>query len=187
MSFRWSFSSLLLEKASLVSSTLRILFSKARKMLSTVSSKRLVGNWRNFLFLLSSPSGYWDPSSINSPKNQLYPLDSSLDKRIKRAKLRKESQEKAPEVLLKVLDEALKHCPLVSTILLASWFSFSSLIQQRTTRGLSVVGRLKNTPKIYYSLGGKALSLSSVAIFSKDFCPLLNSQSHSYGIWIKNS
>jgi len=121
-------------------------------------------------------------SSSHCQKNQLYPLDSSLDKRSKRAKLRKESQEKAPEVLLKVLDEALKHCPLVSTILLASWFSFSSLIQQRTTRGLSVVGRLKNTPKIYYSLGGKALSLSSVAVFSKDFCPLLNSQSHSYGI-----
>jgi hypothetical protein len=65
-------------------------------------------------------------------ENQLYPMDSSLNKRSKRAKLQKESQEKAPEVFLKLLDEALKYCPLVSTILLDSWFSFPSLIKQGT-------------------------------------------------------
>jgi len=100
--------------------------------------------------------------SSHCQKNQLCPMDSSLDKRSKRAKLRKESQEKAPEVLLQLLDEALKYCPLVSTILFDSWFSFPALIKQCTTRGLSVVGMLKNTPKIYYSFGGKALSLPSL-------------------------
>ena len=56
-------------------------------------------------------------SSSHCQKNQLCPLDSSLDKRSKRAKLRKESQEKSSDVLLKLLNEALKYYPLVSTIL----------------------------------------------------------------------
>ena len=38
--------------------------------------------------------------SSHHQKNQLYPMDASVDGRSKRARLRKESQEKAPEVLL---------------------------------------------------------------------------------------
>ena len=89
-------------------------------------------------------------------------MDASVDWRSKRAHLRKESQEKAPEVLLNLLDDALKHCPLVSTILFDRWFSFPTLIRKCATRGLSVVCMLKNTPKIYYSFGGKARVLSSL-------------------------
>jgi len=65
-------------------------------------------------------------------------------------------------VLLKLLDGALKHCSLVHTILFESWFSFPTLIRKCAARGLSVVCLLKNTPKIYYSCGGKPLSLSSL-------------------------
>jgi len=72
--------------------------------------------------LMVIPSSLWlfHRSRSHCQKNQLYPMNSSLDKRSKRAKLRKESQEKAPQVLLKLLDEALKYCPLVSTILFDS-------------------------------------------------------------------
>jgi len=100
--------------------------------------------------------------SSHQKENQLYPMDSSVDKRSSRARLRKESREKAPDVLLKLLDGALKHCPLVSTILFDSWFRFPTLIRKCAARGLSVVCMLKNTPKIYYSFGGKALSLLSL-------------------------
>ena len=100
--------------------------------------------------------------SSHRQENQLCPMDTSVDGRSRRAQIRKESQEKAPEVLLKLLDGALKHCPLVSTILFDSWFSFPTLIKQCTRRGLTVVCMLKNTPKIYYSFGGKALSLASL-------------------------
>jgi hypothetical protein len=100
--------------------------------------------------------------SSHHHKNQLYPMDPSIDRRSLRARIRKESQEKAPEVLLKLLDGALKCCPLVHTILFDSWFSFPTLIRKCSTRGLSVVCMLKNTPKIYYSFGGKVLSLSSL-------------------------
>jgi hypothetical protein len=100
--------------------------------------------------------------SSHRKENQLCPMDASVDGRSKRARLRKESQEKTPDVLLKLLDEALKHCPLVQTILFDSWFSFPTLIRKCATRGLSVVCMLKNTPKIYYSFGGKALALSSL-------------------------
>ena len=65
-------------------------------------------------------------------------------------------------MLLQLLDEALKYCPLVSTILFDSWFSFPALIKQCTTRGLSVVCMLKNTPMSYYFCVGKALSLPSL-------------------------
>jgi len=65
-------------------------------------------------------------------------------------------------VLLKLLDGALKFCPLVQAILFDSWFSFPSLIRKCSTQGLSVVGMLKNTSKIYYSLGVKPLSLASL-------------------------
>ena len=100
--------------------------------------------------------------SSHRHKNQICPMDASLDGRSKRARLRNESQEKAPEVLLKLLDGALKYCPLVHTILFDSWFSFPTLIRKCAARGLSVVCMLKNTPKIYYSFGGKVLSLSSL-------------------------
>ena len=100
--------------------------------------------------------------SSHRKENQLCPMDASVDGRSKRARLRKESQEKAPDVLLNLLDGALKHCPLVQTILFDSWFSFPTLIRKCADRGLSVVCMLKNTPKIYYSFGGKALSLSSL-------------------------
>ena len=89
-------------------------------------------------------------------------MNASLDGRKQRAYLRKESQEKVPEVFLKLLDGALKYCPLVHTILFDSWFSFPTLIRKCADRGLSVVCMLKNTPKIYYSFGGKALALSSL-------------------------
>src|SRR5690606_32730243 len=46
--------------------------------------------------------------SSHHHKNQLYPMDPSIDRRSLRARIRKESQEKAPEVLLKLLDGALK-------------------------------------------------------------------------------
>ena len=100
--------------------------------------------------------------SSHHKENRLCPMDASVDGRSKRARLRKESQEKTPDVLLKLLDEALKHCPLVSTILFDSWFSFPALIRKCAHRGLSVVCMLKNTPKIYYSFGGRTLSLSSL-------------------------
>ena len=100
--------------------------------------------------------------SSHQKENQLCPMDASLDGRRKKARLRNESQEKTPEVLLKLLDGALKHCPLVSTILFDSWFSFPTLIRKCAARGLSVVCMLKNTPKIYYSFGRKPLSLSSL-------------------------
>ena len=100
--------------------------------------------------------------SSHHKANRLCPMDASVDGRSKRARLRNKSQEKAPEVLLKLLDGALKHCPLVQTILFDSWFSFPTLIRKCALRGLSVVGLLKNTPKIYYSFGGKARALSSL-------------------------
>jgi hypothetical protein len=100
--------------------------------------------------------------SSHQKENQLCPMDASIDGRSKRAHLRKESQEKAPDVFFNLLDGALKHCPLVSTILFDSWFSFPALIRKCALRGLSVVCMLKNTPKIYYSFGGKVLSLSSL-------------------------
>jgi len=100
--------------------------------------------------------------SSHQKENQLCPMDTSIDGRRRRAHLRKESREKTPEVFFNLLDGALKHCPLVSTILFDSWFSFPTLIRKCATRGLSVVCMLKNTPKIYYSFGGKALSLLSL-------------------------
>ena len=100
--------------------------------------------------------------SSHRHKNQICPMDASLDGRSKRARLRNESQEKAPEVLLKLLDGALKYCPLVHTILFDSWFSFPALIRKCSSRGLTVVCMLKNTSKIYYSFGGKLLSLPSL-------------------------
>ena len=100
--------------------------------------------------------------SSHQKENQLCPMDPSLDRRSLRARIRQESQEKAPEVLLKLLDGALKYCPLVHTIFFDSWFSFPTLIRKCTLRGLSVVCMLKNTPKIYSSFGGKVLALSSL-------------------------
>ena len=100
--------------------------------------------------------------SSHQKENQLCPMDTSLDGRSRRARLRSESKEKASEVFFNLLDGALKHCPLISTILFDSWFSFPTLIRKCAARGLSVVCMLKNTPKIYYSFGGKALALSSL-------------------------
>ncbi|NMC59261.1 MAG: hypothetical protein GYA51_07765 [Candidatus Methanofastidiosa archaeon] len=89
-------------------------------------------------------------------------MDTSIDERSKRAHLRKESQEKPPEVFFNLLDGALKHCPLVSTVLFDNWFSFTALIIKCAHRGLSVMCMFKNKPKIYYPFGGKTRTLSSL-------------------------
>jgi hypothetical protein len=95
-------------------------------------------------------------------ENQLCPMDTSIDGRRRRAHLRNESKEKTPEVFFNLLDGTLKHSPLVSTILFDSWFSFPTLIRKCAHRALLVVCLIKNTPKIYYSFGGKSLYLSSL-------------------------
>jgi len=100
--------------------------------------------------------------SSHQKENQLCPMDTSIDGRSKRAHLRNKSQEKTPEVFFTLLDGALKYCPLVSTILFDSWFSFPTLIRKCADRGLSVVCMLKNIPKIDSSFGGRTLSLSSL-------------------------
>jgi hypothetical protein len=81
---------------------------------------------------------------------------------VKELVFEKNPRKKLQRFFFKLLDGALKYCPLVSTILFDSWFSFPTLIRQCAHRGLSVVCMLKNTPKIYYSFGGKALALSSL-------------------------
>jgi hypothetical protein len=73
--------------------------------------------------------------SSHHQENQLCPMDPSIDRRSLRARIRKESQEKAPEVLLKLLDGALKYCPLIHTILFDSWFSFPALIRNNRVPG----------------------------------------------------
>ena len=98
--------------------------------------------------------------SSHRQKNQLCPMDPSIDRRSLRARIRKESQEKAPEVLLKLLDGALKYCPLVHTILFDSWFSFPTLIRKCSTWDFLWCVCSK-TPQKFTTLWRKALSFIS--------------------------
>jgi hypothetical protein len=82
-------------------------------------------------------------------------MDASVDGRSKRARLRKESQEKTPEVFFNLLDGALKHCPLVSTILFDSWFIFPTLIRNVLFEDYQWCACSKTPPRFtIHSVGG---------------------------------
>jgi hypothetical protein len=93
--------------------------------------------------------------SSHRKENQLCPMDTSIDGWSKRAHLRKESQEKTPEVFFNLLDGALKYCPLVHTILFDSWFSFPALIRNVLIGAYRSSACLKTHPRFTTHSVGK--------------------------------
>ena len=78
----------------------------------------------------------------------------NLDKRSRAYRIRKEAVSKAPEVMLEMLKAAIKAGISAKYALFDSWFAFPSTIIKVRSIGLHVVARVKDTPKLKYTVGG---------------------------------
>jgi hypothetical protein len=94
-------------------------------------------------------------------ENRYNEMREGLDKRLCGYKRRKEALLHKPEVVVQMLDRAIKAGFTADYILMDSWFTALPLVKELLGRGLHVIGRIKDV-KQRYIYQGKALSLSEL-------------------------
>jgi hypothetical protein len=100
--------------------------------------------------------------SSSDQKNTLVPMNENIDKRSVGYRRRKESIQKAPQVLLDLLAQAIRQGIKADYVIFDSWFSFPATIIAITKFKLGVVCMLKSMPNIYYSYQGRAMTLNQL-------------------------
>lgn len=93
-------------------------------------------------------------SSLKTQINGIFPID----KRSLGYKRRLESRYSAPELISKIIEQALSFGISASYVLMDSWFTYAPLIQEIRTKGLDVIGMVKNTNQRYL-VNQRSLSL----------------------------
>jgi hypothetical protein len=98
-----------------------------------------------------------DFSLMSSAKeeNRYNGIQEGLDKRLSGYKRRKEALLPKPEVVLQMLDRALRVGFAADYLLMDSWFTHMPLIQKLLERGMHVIGRLKDNKQRYVYQGEK--------------------------------
>ncbi|OXS25257.1 MAG: hypothetical protein BI182_05870 [Acetobacterium sp. MES1] len=100
--------------------------------------------------------------SSSDDKNLLNKADDSLDRRSIAARRRSQSGRKATEVMLELIQSALKSGISASYVLFDTWFcSPSSLIAVKKI-GIDVIAMAKKTPKIHYLVDGEKKSVKAI-------------------------
>ena len=79
----------------------------------------------------------------------------TFDKRSRAHHIRKEAVSKSPEVMLMMLEAALKAGIRAKHVLFDSWFAYPATIIKTKTLGLHVTARVKDTVKIKYLVNGQ--------------------------------
>jgi len=101
-----------------------------------------------------------DFSLMSSTKmeNRFNEMKEGLDKRLCGYKRRREALLPKPEVVVQMIDRALRAGFAADYLLVDSWFTNMPLVQKMLDRGLHVIGRLKDNKQRYTYLG-KELNL----------------------------
>jgi hypothetical protein len=102
-----------------------------------------------------------DFALLSSSKSAITGMSESIDKRTQGYKRRKEALLSAPQVVASMLDRALAAGATASHVLMDSWFTHAPLIREVVSRGLDVIGMVKNDNKRYLVQGQK-LSLKEL-------------------------
>ncbi|GIP35915.1 IS4 family transposase ISDha5 [Paenibacillus sp. J2TS4] len=99
-----------------------------------------------------------DFSLLSSSKSA---MNGTIDKRSHGYKRRQEALLPAPQVIVSMLDRALKAGATASYVLMDSWFTYAPLIGEIVARGLDVIGMVKNDNKRFL-IQGQKLSLKEL-------------------------
>jgi hypothetical protein len=105
--------------------------------------------------------------SSEKQKNRYREIDTLIDKRSCGYKARMQAISTMPKVLLEMLAMVAKSGIKAKHVLFDSWFSYPSTIIAIHKIGFHVVGRLKNTKKILYSVGDKTQTLAQIYATNK--------------------
>ena len=102
-----------------------------------------------------------DFALLSSSKSGINGISDNIDKRTTGYKRRQEALLSAPQVIATMLDRAFKAGVTASYALMDSWFTHAPLIQEIVSRGLHVIGMVKNDNKRYL-VNGKRLDLKAL-------------------------
>lgn len=100
--------------------------------------------------------------SSEKQKNRYTEMKDGLNKNSIAYKRRKQAISKAPDVMLQMLEAAIKAAIPAKHVLFDSWFSYPVTIIKIFNLKLHTVGRLKNTSKIKYIFEGKKKTLAEI-------------------------
>jgi hypothetical protein len=93
--------------------------------------------------------------------NRYNEVREGLDKRLCGYARRKEAMLHKPQVVVQMIDRALRAGLCADYLLMDSWFTYMPLVQSVLARGLHVIGRVKNDRR-KYAFRGKMLTLSEL-------------------------
>lgn len=85
----------------------------------------------------------------NKEKNRLVPLSTDLDRHTNGAKRRWEGIQKATDVLVEMVEEAVANGIQASHLLFDSWFAYPATMRKLLTKGMHTICMLKVTEKIF--------------------------------------
>ena len=102
-----------------------------------------------------------DFTLLSSSKSAINGMSEKIDKRTNGYKRRQEALLSAPQVIVSMLDRALAAGATASYVLMDSWFTHAPLIGEIASRGLDVIGMVKNDNKRFL-VQGRKLSLKEL-------------------------
>jgi hypothetical protein len=89
-------------------------------------------------------------------------IREGTDMRTSGAKAKREAITKSTDVALRMLRDAKRSGIPAKHVLFDSWFTYPVFVLNILDIGYHVVGRLKNTEKVFYSVGGKQQTLKQI-------------------------
>jgi hypothetical protein len=92
---------------------------------------------------------------VSSVKSQINGIVSKIDKRTVGYKRRLEALQSAPQSIPAMFDRAMASGCAATYVLMDSWFTHAPLITEIISRGLDVIGMVKNDNKRYIVEGNK--------------------------------
>lgn len=102
-----------------------------------------------------------DFSLLSSKKAQINGISQKIDKRCSGYKRRMEALQTAPEQIPAMIERALKSGIEASYVLMDTWFTQQPLIQAIRTKGMDVIGMVKDTNQ-RYQVKNKLVGLKSL-------------------------
>ena len=100
--------------------------------------------------------------SSENKKNRYCEMKENLKKNSIAYKRRKQAISKSTDVMIEMLQAAVKSCVPAKHVLFDSWFSYPATIIKIFSLKLHTVGRLKNTTKIKYIFEGERKTLAEI-------------------------
>lgn len=98
----------------------------------------------------------------SSKEENILGPDRKTDKRSLAGKRRKLAQTKAPEVMLQLIDTAIKGGISASYVLFDCWFANPAQIQAIRERGMDAICMIKKSSRIHYEYDGRQLSIKQI-------------------------